>query len=163
MLEQVKGDKLLAARLLDIGKTTLYRKLKEYGEILRSAANLKSETQSATRVAALIVTAMDGIESQAAELAGRLHVTVEIASSRAAALRLLSRRGYAMVVVDQILADSDPEGCDLIWKNAGMAIPLQINFALAGSARLEREMRGGAGMPGTGAASGGCSRDGGPG
>ncbi len=33
-LEQVKGDKLLAARLLDIGKTTLYRKLKEYGETL---------------------------------------------------------------------------------------------------------------------------------
>lgn len=30
-LAQVKGDKLLAARLLDIGKTTLYRKLKEYG------------------------------------------------------------------------------------------------------------------------------------
>ncbi len=30
-LDQVKGDKLLAARLLDIGKTTLYRKLKEYG------------------------------------------------------------------------------------------------------------------------------------
>jgi DNA-binding NtrC family response regulator len=29
-LEQVKGDKLLAARLLNIGKTTLYRKLKEY-------------------------------------------------------------------------------------------------------------------------------------
>jgi len=32
-LEQVKGDKLLAAKLLDIGKTTLYRKLKEYGEV----------------------------------------------------------------------------------------------------------------------------------
>jgi two-component system response regulator HydG len=31
-IEQVKGDKLLAARLLNIGKTTLYRKLKEYGE-----------------------------------------------------------------------------------------------------------------------------------
>ena len=30
-LQQLKGDKLLAARLLDIGKTTLYRKLKEYG------------------------------------------------------------------------------------------------------------------------------------
>lgn len=30
-LDQVKGDKMLAARLLDIGKTTLYRKLKEYG------------------------------------------------------------------------------------------------------------------------------------
>lgn len=30
-LHQLKGDKLLAARLLGIGKTTLYRKLKEYG------------------------------------------------------------------------------------------------------------------------------------
>ena len=29
-LHQVKGDKMLAARLLGIGKTTLYRKLKEY-------------------------------------------------------------------------------------------------------------------------------------
>jgi DNA-binding NtrC family response regulator len=30
-LEQLKGDKLMAARMLGIGKTTLYRKLKEYG------------------------------------------------------------------------------------------------------------------------------------
>ena len=30
-LKQLGGDKLLAARMLGIGKTTLYRKLKEYG------------------------------------------------------------------------------------------------------------------------------------
>jgi two-component system response regulator HydG len=30
-LEHLRGDKLMAARLLGIGKTTLYRKLKEYG------------------------------------------------------------------------------------------------------------------------------------
>lgn len=30
-VEQVNGDKLLAAQLLGIGKTTMYRKLKEYG------------------------------------------------------------------------------------------------------------------------------------
>ena len=30
-LEQLKGDKLMTARMLGIGKTTLYRKLKEYG------------------------------------------------------------------------------------------------------------------------------------
>jgi two-component system response regulator HydG len=30
-IRRLDGDKLLAARLLGIGKTTLYRKLKEYG------------------------------------------------------------------------------------------------------------------------------------
>ena len=30
-IRKLDGDKLLAARLLGIGKTTLYRKLKEYG------------------------------------------------------------------------------------------------------------------------------------
>ncbi len=30
-IDRLKGDKLMAARLLGIGKTTLYRKLKEYG------------------------------------------------------------------------------------------------------------------------------------
>lgn len=90
---------------------------------------------------ALIVTAIDGIEETAAAVASRLALTVEIASSRAAALRLLDRRGYAVVIVDQMLADSDPEGADLVWKAAGLAIPLQISFALAGTARMEREVR----------------------
>ncbi len=94
------------------------------------------------QAAALIVTAMEGIESRAAELAVHLKLTVEIASSRGAAVRLLSRRSYALVIVDQILAETDPGGADLIWKNAGVAMPLQVNFALASRARLEREMRG---------------------
>jgi Response regulator containing CheY-like receiver, AAA-type ATPase, and DNA-binding domains len=32
-IAQFNGDKLTAARLLGIGKTTLYRKLKQYGEL----------------------------------------------------------------------------------------------------------------------------------
>ncbi len=91
--------------------------------------------------AVLIVTAIEEIETTAAALAGQLKLTVEIAATRAAAVRLLARRGYSVVVVDQNLAETDAEGADLIWKNAGVAIPLQLNFALAGSARLEREIR----------------------
>jgi hypothetical protein len=96
---------------------------------------------AATRLAALIVTGLDGIESTAAELAGALQISCDVASTRAAALRLLDRRVYAVVMVDQMLADSDPEGIELIWKAASLAIPLQVNFALAGSGRVEREVR----------------------
>lgn len=93
------------------------------------------------RAAALMITGLDGIETTASALAAQTGWTVEIASTRAAALRLLERRSYTIVLLDQQLADSDSEGADLIWKSAGLAIPLQFSFALAGSARLEREMR----------------------
>jgi len=48
VLRQTNGDKRKAARLLGIGKTTLYRKLKEYGsaEQAQSAAHLDSSTNS---------------------------------------------------------------------------------------------------------------------
>ncbi|MGA7524161.1 MAG: hypothetical protein WBW84_17040 [Acidobacteriaceae bacterium] len=90
---------------------------------------------------ALIITAADGVEEMAATLAQRLGLTIEVAGTRAGALRLLERRSYALVVLDQILADGDPQGAELVWRHTGLAIPLQINFALAGSTRLEREMR----------------------
>lgn len=90
--------------------------------------------------AALIVTALEGIEATAAALATRLNLTIEIASTRNAACRLLDRRSWSIVVLDQLFADADPEGADLLWKRTGLAIPLQINFGLAGADRLEREI-----------------------
>jgi transcriptional regulator of acetoin/glycerol metabolism len=43
---EAKGDKLLAARMLGIGKTTLYRKLREYHRASEEA--IEAETASAT-------------------------------------------------------------------------------------------------------------------
>ena len=90
---------------------------------------------------ALMITAVEDLESAAAQLASHLNLAVEIVSSRAHALRLLERRIYSIVVLDQTLADSDPDGADLIWKISGEAIPVQFSFALSGSMRLEREIR----------------------
>jgi CheY-like chemotaxis protein len=89
----------------------------------------------------LMVTPLEGVENTAAALAEKLGLAVDVASTRAAALRLLNRRSYAAVIVDQMLAEADPEGAELIWKGAGLAIPIPISFALTGPERVEREVR----------------------
>jgi hypothetical protein len=92
----------------------------------------------------LIVTGMEGAENCAATLTKMLELDCEVANSRKAALAALKRREYAAIVVDEAIIDSDPTGpagSDSIWENAGLAIPLQINFALSGAQRLAREIR----------------------
>lgn len=90
----------------------------------------------------LMITSILGAENCAAVLAKQLGFSVEIASSRKEGLARLRRHEYSVVVVDEALAESDPEGAELLWKHAGLAVPVQINFAISGTARLVREVRG---------------------
>ncbi len=89
----------------------------------------------------LMITSIPGADSCASSLAAALGVPVEIASSRKLGLSALRRRDYATVIVDDSIAEADPAGTDLIWKHSGLAVPLQINFAVVGCARLGREVR----------------------
>jgi len=66
---------------------------------------------------------------------------VEVAEGRKAALAALRRKEFLAVVVDETMAECDPAAAEAIWEHAGLAIPLQINFALSGAARLTREIR----------------------
>jgi hypothetical protein len=66
---------------------------------------------------------------------------VEVADGRKAALAALRRREFSAVVVDETMAECDPAAAEAVWERAGLAIPLQINFALSGAARLTREIR----------------------
>jgi hypothetical protein len=68
---------------------------------------------------------------------------VEVAEGRKAALVALRRREFAAVVVDETMTECDPSAAEAIWEHSGLAIPLQINFALSGAARLTREIRAG--------------------
>ena len=89
----------------------------------------------------LFVTPIEGIQETVASLSVRLPATVDIAPSQSAALRMLERKSYAVVVLDQMLADADPEGTEVLWKRSGLAIPIPVSLAIAGSARLERDVR----------------------
>jgi len=92
-------------------------------------------------LAALMMTAAEGLEPCLAELRQQLGLEVELASSRRAALRALSRREYAVLLLDQAMVEADPEDADLLWKQAGLAIPVQVNLALSSPARIAREVR----------------------
>ena len=89
----------------------------------------------------LIVTGIEGARNCAAVVAAQLGTKVEVAEGRKVALAALRRKEFAAVVVDETMTECDPAAAEAIWENAGLAIPLQINFALSGAARLIREIR----------------------
>jgi DNA-binding NtrC family response regulator len=89
----------------------------------------------------LIVSGIEGIRNCAEVVAKQLGDTVEVAEGRRKALDALRRREFSTVVVDETLAECDPAAADAIWEHAGTSIPLQINFALSGVARIVREIR----------------------
>lgn len=89
----------------------------------------------------LMVTGIEGARNCAAVVGTQLGMEVEVAEGRKAALVALCRREFAAVVVDETMAECDPAAAEAIWDRAGLAIPLQINFALSGAARLIREIR----------------------
>lgn len=89
----------------------------------------------------LIVTGIEGARNCAAVVGAQLSMEVEVADGRKSALASLRRREFSAVVVDETMAECDPSAAEAIWERSGLAIPLQINFALSGAARLIREIR----------------------
>jgi DNA-binding NtrC family response regulator len=91
----------------------------------------------------LMVTGMEGARNCADLVSAQLKLGVEVAEGRRTALEALRRREFLVVVIDETLAECDPAAAEAIWERAGLALPLQVNFALAGAARLVREIRAG--------------------
>jgi hypothetical protein len=93
------------------------------------------------KMSVLIVTGIEGARNCAALVTAQLGMEVEVAEGRRSALAALRKREFAVVVVDETLAECDPAAAEAIWERSGLSIPLQINFALSGAARLIREIR----------------------
>jgi hypothetical protein len=89
----------------------------------------------------LMVTGIDGARNCADVIAKQLGMEVDVADGRKAALGFLRQKEYAAIVVDETIADCDPSAAEAIWERSGLAIPLQVNFALSGAARLVRDIR----------------------
>lgn len=89
----------------------------------------------------LLISTMDGAEHCAKWIADQIGSKVEVAATRRAGLTALRRASYGVVVVEESLTELDAQWADQVWALAGLAIPVQVNFAISGCARLSREVK----------------------
>lgn len=89
----------------------------------------------------LMITGIEGAKNCAEAVGEQLGMEVQVAENRRMTLSALKKREFYVVLLDSTLAECDPAGAEAIWAEAGLAIPLQINFALSGAARLVREIK----------------------
>ena len=94
-----------------------------------------------SRKVLLISTMRDG-KACAVAMAEQLDVPVEFAAGRREGLSALRREDYSVVVIEESLAEADPDWADLAWQQAGTAVPMEVNFAISARTRLVREVRG---------------------
>jgi hypothetical protein len=89
----------------------------------------------------LMITAIAGAENCAAALSKQFQVSVEIAAGRKEAVAALRRREYLLMIIDESMIEPDEDGADALFRHAGPAIVLEINFAISGYGRLVRAVR----------------------
>jgi len=89
----------------------------------------------------LMVTQVAGGESCAAAMERQLGLSVQVVCTRREALAALRRGEFAVVVLEETMAAADPQGAELLWQQAGTAVPVQVNFAISNCARVVREVR----------------------
>ena len=89
----------------------------------------------------LLITAIAGAENCAAVVAKQFNLAVDTVSTRKDALNALRWQHYAIVVLDSSLFEAASGDADAVFRNSGLAVPLEINFAISGCGRLVREIR----------------------
>ncbi len=89
----------------------------------------------------LLVTATSGAENCASAIGRQLGLTVEVAENRRTALAALRRREYSVMVLDESMVEADPAGAEVLWQQAGLAVPIQVNLGISGCNRVLREVR----------------------
>ena len=97
--------------------------------------------QSPVQHSVLIISPMAEASQAAAALSSALGCTVKVAAGHRAGVTELRHHDYSVVVVDDCIAEANPAATEVLWQSLGMAVPVQVNFALHGGSRLAREVQ----------------------
>lgn len=89
----------------------------------------------------LVVTPNLAAEECAEALRQATSEEIVMAASLREAANLLRADSYLAVVLDQYLLETEPDETEMVMRHLGTAIPIQVNLAISGGARLAREVR----------------------
>ncbi len=89
----------------------------------------------------LMISMLEGAENCARAIEAQVSARVELAGSRRAALLALRREEFDVIVVEESMAESDPAWALQVWELAGLGMPIEVNLAISGAARLAREIK----------------------
>ena len=89
----------------------------------------------------LLISTLPDAEDYAAAMTDQLQVHVELAPSQRQALASLHRTSFSVVVIEQSLAERDPGWAEAVWQQSGLAVPIELNFAISARPRLFREVK----------------------
>src|ERR1700690_1921284 len=67
--------------------------------------------------------------------------TAHVAATLRQASTQLRAEEYSAVVVDQSLLEAEPDESEMVLQHLGTAIPVYVNFAISGIARVVRDLR----------------------
>ena len=96
--------------------------------------------QSALQHNVLLISPLVEASHVAASLESLLGCTVMVAASHRAALIALRHREYAVVVIDDCMAEGNAVAAEQLWQNLRWHV-VQVNFAFSGASRLAREVQ----------------------
>jgi hypothetical protein len=89
----------------------------------------------------LLITPAAAGKNCAATLQSAIGEPAEYAENFRDGSNLLRTGNYSAVVVDECLADADPDGAEVLLQHTGTAVLLYVNLAITGAERMARELK----------------------
>jgi signal transduction histidine kinase len=66
---------------------------------------------------------------------------VELVTTTRAAMTCVRRNEYGVLLLEESLTTADPEAAEILYRNAGGALLIEINFVLSNTERILRQVR----------------------
>ena len=89
----------------------------------------------------LLITPSARAQDCAEALHGATSETTHVAATLRQASAQLRSEEYSAVVIDQSILEAEPDESEMVLQHLGTAIPVYVNFAISGIARVVSELR----------------------